>query len=122
MSHAAAIDLEHLERFTAGDRALEHEVFRLFREQVHQWLRLLEPDAEESHWRSAAHTLKGTAKGVGAHRLAEACLAAEAVSGDAGTVVARSAAASEVREAAYAALAFVERRLGDATSRAGGLD
>ncbi len=121
MSRDPVIDLQHLALFTAGDAALEREIFALFREQVSQWMRLLEPAGDLESWRAAAHTLKGTAKGVGASRLAEACAAAERLGDEASTQVARSAAAAEVREAAYEALAFVDRRLGDAAARSGGL-
>jgi HPt (histidine-containing phosphotransfer) domain-containing protein len=72
-----AVDFEHLERFAAGDRQVIDEVLAIFREQAGMWLRLLDPAAAHSAWRDAAHTLKGSALGLGAHDLAKACAAAE---------------------------------------------
>ncbi len=72
-----AVDFEHLERFAAGDRQVIDEVLAIFREQAGMWLRLLDPAVANSAWRDAAHTLKGSALGVGAHDLAAACAAAE---------------------------------------------
>jgi HPt (histidine-containing phosphotransfer) domain-containing protein len=73
-----AVDFAHLERFTAGDAALIEEVLGIFREQAGMWLRLLDAGAPAQAWKDAAHTLKGSALGVGAFELAEACAAAEA--------------------------------------------
>ncbi len=72
-----AVDFEHLERFAAGDRQVIDEVLAIFREQAGMWLRLLDPSVANSAWRDAAHTLKGSALGLGAHDLATACAAAE---------------------------------------------
>jgi HPt (histidine-containing phosphotransfer) domain-containing protein len=72
-----AVDFKYLEGYAAGDQVVVDEVLALFREQASMWLRLLDPKAEDSAWRDAAHTLKGSALGVGAHDLAEACAAAE---------------------------------------------
>ena len=72
-----AVDFDHLETFAAGDQAVIDEVLEIFREQASMWLRLLDPKAAGSAWRDAAHTLKGSALGVGAHSLAEACAVAE---------------------------------------------
>lgn len=72
-----AVDFEHLERFAAGDRQVIDEVLAIFREQAGMWLRLLDLSVANSAWRDAAHTLKGSALGLGAHDLATACAAAE---------------------------------------------
>jgi len=72
-----AVDFEHLEGFAGGDQQVVDEVLAIFREQAAMWLRLLDPAAEDGAWRDAAHTLKGSALGLGAHALAEACAAAE---------------------------------------------
>ena len=77
-----AVDFDHLERYAAGDAALIEEVLGLFREQVELWLPLLDPGGPAQSWRDAAHTLKGSALGVGAFRLAEACNVAEALADD----------------------------------------
>ena len=72
-----AVDFGHLERYAAGDTALIEEVLGLFHEQAELWLRLLDPTADEGGWRDAAHSLKGSALGIGAFTLAERCDAAE---------------------------------------------
>jgi HPt (histidine-containing phosphotransfer) domain-containing protein len=76
-----AVDFRHLERFAAGDQAVVDEVLALFREQAAMWIRLLDPAAEDEAWRDAAHTLKGSALGVGAFALADECEAAELSAG-----------------------------------------
>lgn len=70
-----ALDVAVLERFTQGDASLMDEVLGLFQEQVRLWAPML--DAGTEGWADAVHTLKGSAAGVGATRLAEACAAAE---------------------------------------------
>lgn len=72
-----AVDFKYLEGYAAGDQQVVDEVLALFREQAAMWMRLLDPAAAHDAWRDAAHTLKGSALGVGAHDLAEACAAAE---------------------------------------------
>src|SRR3954463_11092611 len=73
-----AVDFSHLESFAAGDAALIEEVLSMFREQAALWVRLLDPAGPHQGWRDAAHTLKGSALGIGAFQLAEACSTAEA--------------------------------------------
>jgi HPt (histidine-containing phosphotransfer) domain-containing protein len=72
-----AVDFAHLDRYAAGDAALVEEVLGLFREQAELWLPLLDPAADGGAWRDAAHSLKGSALGIGAFALAERCGAAE---------------------------------------------
>jgi HPt (histidine-containing phosphotransfer) domain-containing protein len=72
------IDRAHLGRMTGGDAALQVEVLGLVREQAQVWTRLLVPDADTGDWLVAAHTIKGSARGIGAWELAELCSAAEA--------------------------------------------
>jgi len=72
-----AVDFAYLETYAADDQAVVDEVLGLFREQATLWMRLLDPSAPGQAWRDAAHTLKGSALGVGATALAEACAAAE---------------------------------------------
>lgn len=70
-----AVDFDHLTHYALGDQGVVDEVLALFREQAAMWSRLLDP--EEPNWRDAAHTVKGAARGVGAHALADACERAE---------------------------------------------
>ncbi len=77
-----AVDFGHLEGYAAGDQGLVDEVLGLFRHQCALWLPLLDPAAADGAWRDAAHSLKGSALGVGAFGLAKACEAAEGASSE----------------------------------------
>lgn len=79
MQHNSILDRDHLARYTLGDRALELEVLELFIGQIPQSLASLKSSSEPTHWRRAAHTIKGSARVVGAWHLAEAAEQAEAV-------------------------------------------
>jgi HPt (histidine-containing phosphotransfer) domain-containing protein len=68
------LDRAHFAHMTAGDRALQREIVGLFRDQAAGWDAAL---AAGSEWRDAAHTLKGSARGIGLVKLAAACEAAE---------------------------------------------
>ena len=76
-----AIDLNHLDRYTGGDRATNEEILRLFDEQCGQILTKLEglgtSEADAKSWRELTHTLKGAARGIGAFDLGDAVAAAE---------------------------------------------
>jgi HPt (histidine-containing phosphotransfer) domain-containing protein len=65
-----AIDLEHLARMTLGERELEREVLALFAQQSAGLLVRLEKLPREGA--SLAHTLKGSARGIGAFAVAQA--------------------------------------------------
>ena len=77
------IDHVHLGRYTMGNKALELEVLQLFIGQAPSTLRDLERAASPKDWHMAAHTLKGSAKAVGAGRLARAAEQAESAGPDA---------------------------------------
>ena len=100
-----AVDFSYLETYAAHDQAVVDEVLALFREQAAMWMRLLDPEAEDQAWRDAAHTLKGSALGVGAGELAKACAAAEQASGL--SPIERGVLLERVRDALDAALADV---------------
>jgi len=72
-----AIDFAYLETYAGHDQAIVDEVLGLFREQAAMWARLLDPNLDSGVWRDAVHTLKGSARGIGASTLASACEAAE---------------------------------------------
>jgi HPt (histidine-containing phosphotransfer) domain-containing protein len=74
---AGAIDFNHLEHYVGGDRAIIREVLALFSDQARTVLPQLDPQGSADQWRSAAHSLKGSALGIGAGALAEACGVAE---------------------------------------------
>jgi HPt (histidine-containing phosphotransfer) domain-containing protein len=65
-----AIDIDHLARMTLGERELEREVLTLFAQQAADLLVRLEKLPREGA--SLAHTLKGSARGIGAFAVADA--------------------------------------------------
>ena len=72
----AAIDLDHLSRMTLGERSLEREVLALFARQSEMLLQRMDA-ANPADAAAAAHTLKGSALGIGAWRVAHAAEAVE---------------------------------------------
>jgi HPt (histidine-containing phosphotransfer) domain-containing protein len=74
---APALDLAHLKRMTLGERSLEIEVLQLFDRQAGLLLGRMD-DAPPEDIMAFAHTLKGSARGIGAWSVAAA---AEAVEG-----------------------------------------
>jgi len=73
---APAIDRVHLKQMTFGDRGLECELLQLFDRQAEMLMtRMRQSDA--SVLAMLAHTLKGSAVGIGAHDVAAAAAAAE---------------------------------------------
>ncbi|GAB4238273.1 MAG: hypothetical protein Kow0032_24600 [Methyloligellaceae bacterium] len=75
------VDLVHLARHTMGNRALEREVLELFLMQSELYLERLDQAANDKAWRDAAHTIKGSARGIGAWHLASCAEQAEALKG-----------------------------------------
>jgi HPt (histidine-containing phosphotransfer) domain-containing protein len=66
----APIDVEHLKRMTLGDAGLEREVLAMFSGQaVRLMLELAAPSSDRG---ALVHTLKGSARAIGAFRVAEA--------------------------------------------------
>ena len=65
------IDLVHLSRMTLGDHALERDVLVLFERQIRLLMERIETAANPVA-AAAAHTLKGSARGIGAFALAKA--------------------------------------------------
>jgi HPt (histidine-containing phosphotransfer) domain-containing protein len=74
---ASAIDQDHLARMTLGDRSLEREVLQLFVRQTSLMLSRM-TGAAPTLAAGCAHTLKGSARGVGAWRVARAAERLEA--------------------------------------------
>ena len=95
------IDLVHLARQTLGDRDLEREILGLFIVQAKSILNQLEKAAEARARMDLAHTLKGSARAVGAWRVAAAAETCELLVDSAATTWQNSFAvlASAVREA-----------------------
>src|SRR5713101_3894052 len=96
------IDLVHLARMTLGDRGLEREVLELFDRQAGMLIVRMQQAARAGIC-AAAHTLKGSARGIGAWRVARAAEAVELAAGSAAeleleaAIVRLGAAAAETR-------------------------
>jgi HPt (histidine-containing phosphotransfer) domain-containing protein len=71
------VDFGYLKRFTFGNRELEREVLYLFSQNAPIYIARLRDATTQKAWHDAAHTLKGSARAVGAWRLARAAEMAE---------------------------------------------
>ncbi len=74
------IDLVHLARTTLGDRSLEREVLQLFDRQSTLLIERMRAAAPGTVG-PLAHTMKGSARGIGAWRVARAAEAVERAEG-----------------------------------------
>jgi HPt (histidine-containing phosphotransfer) domain-containing protein len=74
------IDLVHLARTTMGDRSLEREVLQLFDRQSTLLIARMRA-AAPGGLANLAHTMKGSARGIGAWRVARAAEALELAGG-----------------------------------------
>lgn len=72
-----AIDRAHLRQMTFSDTALEQEVLGLFDRQAASMLELI-PAAKPDALPALAHAVKGSARGIGAWRVAQAAGVLEA--------------------------------------------
>ena len=106
---AGALDQAHLARMTFGDRKLEKEVLDLFERQACMLLGRMQ-DAAPAVITALAHTLNGSASGIGAWRVAGAAQELERVAsgreqGNVAAATARLSAAVSVAQ-----MAIAERR------------
>lgn len=105
------IDGEHLARMTLGDRQLEREVLQIFVRQTAMMLgRIGGGDAVLAA--TAAHALKGSARGIGAWRVAQAAESLERAS-DEGSDEKLAEAVAELRAATLEASAAIGARLSE---------
>lgn len=105
------IDEDHLGRMTLGDRSLEREVLEIFARQAMLTLKRVAA-AKPASAAAAAHTLKGSARGIGAWRVAHAAERLEqAAAGDANEE-ALQAAIAELEAASVEVCAAIGVRLG----------
>jgi HPt (histidine-containing phosphotransfer) domain-containing protein len=116
------IDLDHLARMTFGEASLEAEVLTLFDRQAAVLLAHMR-DAPPAAVAAFAHTLKGSARGIGAWRVAEAAAVVEmnTVRPDAAgaaQAAARLAAAVDEARAAIADRLQLQARLQNMIPRA----
>lgn len=77
-----AIDIDHLNHSVFGDAGLRAEILGLFVEQVSSILAAFDPALDDDAWRHLSHTLKGSARGVGAFALGDVLAEAENLCGD----------------------------------------
>ncbi len=75
------IDRAHLSRYTLGSPILEREILSLFLAQLPLSIEQLRFAATDREWQIAAHTIKGSAKSVGAGGIAALAVEAEQTSG-----------------------------------------
>ncbi len=75
------LDLVHLSRYTLGNRSLETELLGLFRSQAGVYVARLQDAATDKEWKDAAHSLKGSARGLGAWTLGDIAEEAECLAG-----------------------------------------
>lgn len=94
-----ALDLDHLSAQAAGDKMLMQQVLGLFLDHAETVLEALASAADAKSWHDHAHSLKGSAKGVGCWAVAEAAFAAEQKTLDPATIPPLRAAFAEARAA-----------------------
>ena len=101
------IDFAHLRRMTLGDAALEREVLGMFSAQAQRLVKALAASPADAP--ALAHTLKGSARAVGAFAVGDAAAHLETLtrSGDD-----RAEALSELDDAIMQARSAIEAMLG----------
>lgn len=104
------IDLVHLSKQTFGERELESELLRLFDRQAAQIVeRLSDVGLSDRRWRAdLAHTLKGSARAVGAFGVAAAAQTYEEA---AASTASMDAALTGLRDSVAAAHATIAELL-----------
>jgi HPt (histidine-containing phosphotransfer) domain-containing protein len=104
------IDEAHLKRMTLGDCRLEREVLQIFVRQAAVIMGRI-AGAGPAHVAAAAHTLTGSARGIGAWRVAQAAEQLERASGLGGDQT--NEAIVELKAAILEASAAIGARLND---------
>lgn len=100
------IDVQHLGRMTLGETDLEVEVLALFSAQSHDLITRLASMPVDAA--ALAHTLKGSARAIGAFRVAEAALGLESAMRNNGNL---AGALATLQEAVAEARAAIDRML-----------
>jgi len=108
----AVIDEDHLGRMTLGDRRLERDVLEIFVRQTAIMLGRI-TGAEPALAAAAAHTLTGSARGIGAWRVARAAEQLECVASGKSGAAAFDEAVEELKSATMEASAAIAARLDD---------
>jgi HPt (histidine-containing phosphotransfer) domain-containing protein len=102
------IDEAHLEQMTLGDRGLEREVLQIFVRQAAIMMGRI-TGAEPALVAAAAHTLTGSARGIGAWRVAQAAERLERASSTGRDTL--SEAIADLKAASHEASAAIGARL-----------
>jgi HPt (histidine-containing phosphotransfer) domain-containing protein len=104
---APTLDLAHLSRMTLGESALEREVLDLFDRQADMLLTRMASEGPRMV-AALAHTLAGSASGIGAWKVAEAAAAVERAAAEPGAV-----ALTGLMDQLVAAVAEVHAAIGE---------
>jgi HPt (histidine-containing phosphotransfer) domain-containing protein len=105
---ATVLDMVHLARMTLGDKSLEGEVLTLFERQATVLLAHMQ-DATPVAAAAFAHTLKGSARGIGAWGVAAAAEAVE-TNAERGSASATACAVARLTAAVEAVRADIAHR------------
>ena len=84
------LDYDHLRHYTLGDRSLASEILQLFYGQADKYADQLVRARDRIEWHDAAHSLKGSARAIGAWKLAGIAEEAEKTSFSSGVYVRKS--------------------------------
>lgn len=99
------LDLVHLSRYTLGNRGLEAELLGLFRVQAELYAERLATAESDKDWKDTAHSLKGSARGLGAWELGDLAEKAERIASD---PAARTLMVAQIRSAIGAVNLFID--------------
>lgn len=97
MAAVKPVDYQHLGAQAAGDLGVMREVLCLFLTHTEQVIDELERADDPKVWKQWTHTLKGSARGIGAFAVADAAAVAERHSMDKSTLEPLKAAFAEAR-------------------------
>ena len=111
IAHRDVIDVEHLKRMTLGDGRLEQEVLQIFVRQSAMMLGRIS-SGQPGVLTTAAHTLMGSARGIGAWRVADAAERLQRASRE-GCETDIGDAIAELKAASLEATAAIGARLGE---------
>ena len=100
------VDLVHLARHTLGNRDLEREVLQIFVRQSVLYLDRIRGAKTGTERQMAAHTIKGSARGIGAWEVADLAEKLESSAPGSGTVASLDSAVEKTNR-------FISSLLGD---------
>ncbi len=104
------IDWEHLARYTLGNKDVEKEVLELFTRQSCQYVEKLKNATDARAWKEAAHTIKGSARGIGAWRVGSKAEALELL-GEHAVGPARDAAIAGLEQNLQEVIAYINKSI-----------